>query len=260
MSDFVPEGYLPIIEAFKQALEHWFGEEIASTEKRIKEESAQITATPGGDSVRDAHLARGLSEDVESKILEACRELPKETYRRLRNALHKGEITAVYFSTRSSGEEPTPIARGKWATSATDDVIETGLFLPFGHPHPQFGYPRFVPLSEQVLVRKEDLRRLLSGEVTTPPPLPPPAEPSTANKSRQLQREIDPSEAAPARQTNKGGKPRVHDWPKAAGYMCGYVYINGYPEQQAELVNVLLRWFSDVYGLALQLHLLKMGS
>jgi hypothetical protein len=48
--------------------------------------------------------------------------------------------------------------------------------------------------------------------------------------------------------TRKGGRPITHDWPKAAGYMAGYVHMNGYPEQQAVLVDALLKWFTEVHG------------
>jgi hypothetical protein len=150
MSAFVPEGYLPIIEAFRQALEHWFGGEIASTKKRIIEESAQVKAIPSGDSVRDALIADGLSEDVGRRILEACQELFKETLHRLRNALHKGEITAFYFST--THDDPHSIRPAYWATPAADDVIDSGIYSPFWHPR------------AQVLIREKDLQRLLSGE------------------------------------------------------------------------------------------------
>jgi hypothetical protein len=46
----------------------------------------------------------------------------------------------------------------------------------------------------------------------------------------------------------KGGRPPVHEWPKAAGFMAGYVIENDYPADQADLVRVLLQWFEQKRG------------
>jgi hypothetical protein len=167
MSDFVPEGYLPFTSAVDQACWHWFRDQINAAQERIKKQiedkqaEASEKASPT-DPVSRAIISNHLQETIKQMVFEACQEQIKETYRRLRNALHKGEITAVYFSSMFSSDEPTPIARGEWATSATDDVIKNGIYFPFGRQRAYYERPP----SEQVLVREEELRRFLSGEAS----------------------------------------------------------------------------------------------
>jgi hypothetical protein len=246
MSDFVPEGYLPMTSAFDRALLHWFREPIATALEGIERD---LVGTDKHDSSADP-VPNHLQETIKQRLAEACREQIDQTHRDLQNALHKGEITAFYFSTTILRDEPSSIPRASWASPAAGDVIKDGIYFPFGRPK---AYHERRPF-EQVLVGEEELDRFLAGQALAPPPLSTLAKADTAtNKPLSSKDKI----AAPGTRSStsevskdQGGRPLVHDWIAAAGYLGWYIAENDYPDEQVVVVEHLLTWFRQERGKA----------
>jgi hypothetical protein len=158
MIHLVPDGYLPITSAVYQALMHWFREKASTSLERIEKE---LSAADKNYSTTDP-IPSHLVEIIQQKLDLDCQEEIDKTRHRLRKALHKGDLIAVYFSTRY--DEPSPIPRRFWPSPEADDVLETGDYFPYGRPKHYWKDRQ----SEAVLVREEDLRRLLSGEAIEP--------------------------------------------------------------------------------------------
>ena len=134
MSSFVPDGYLPIDEAFARAMKRWFADQISKLEQEVEYDRAKrLEDLPTTDDpVRRAFLQAGAHEGARKAAVPKLEGIKREAEVKFRNLLYAGKLTA-HFSEPVSGIEWTIEAK-RWATPATDGVIESGLYFPYGKP------------------------------------------------------------------------------------------------------------------------------
>jgi hypothetical protein len=153
MSQFCPDGYLPIRAAISIAAQCWFSDKIAALE---------ITAEAELEPKPDRSLDALSQPEVPYAWRHAFEEIAKETMHRLRDVLHQGKLKAYYF--REYGRDS--VWREFWATAEADGVIESGTYWPRGRPTRLLydqgpNYPLFLKQQElDALFKKEAAGKL----------------------------------------------------------------------------------------------------
>jgi hypothetical protein len=117
--EFCPDGYIPILQAIARAAERWFAEQTHKFEKAMQ---SQAEREPEG------HIEQAVRAFSGPQYPEEFRQIAIETVLRMRDLLHRGELTAYYFDNYGLHRVP----RDFWATAEADDVFEAGVFWPFG--------------------------------------------------------------------------------------------------------------------------------
>jgi hypothetical protein len=90
------------------------------------------------------HIEHAVQAYSGPKFLEEFRQIASQTVLRMRDLLHRGELTAYYFD--QDGRHP--ISREFWATSDADGALETGVYWRLGRPSRVYeqrpNYPLFL--------------------------------------------------------------------------------------------------------------------
>jgi hypothetical protein len=128
----------------------WFPEKIAAAET--------ATSGPGTKSESSFEaVVRAFSQpQVPDELWHAVSEIASQTVHRLRSFLHQRKLKAYYFA--SDGRHLVPPEF--WATADADDVMEFGIYWPFGRPH---AWHQQLPNYSLFLGRSE-LNTLLSNQ------------------------------------------------------------------------------------------------
>jgi hypothetical protein len=152
----------------------WFPLQIAAPERGTESQS---------ETKLDNCIDAAVSALLPPQVLDALHIALNETAHRLRNLLHQGELKAYYFG--SDGRHS--VSRDFWATTDADEVMESGIYWPFGKS-PQLApnylcgllrnYPLFLPQTE--------LDVLLSEQPGKKRPLPREKVPELAAALRKL--------------------------------------------------------------------------
>ena len=92
VSDFCPDGYVPLQQALRRAAEFWFPDKIAGPETAV---------APDPQTKAENNFEAGVRALSQPQVPEARRHAFEEiitlTVQRLRNSLHQGTLTAYYF-------------------------------------------------------------------------------------------------------------------------------------------------------------------
>jgi hypothetical protein len=177
VSSFCPDGYVPSQTVIVEATEHWFADRLVALEA-----TAAATATGAEPKSGVDALARALSQQQVPDALRCeLAAIVPQTIHRLRNFLYEGKLLkAYYFGGLFLGRhEVTPAF---WATPEADDVLESGIYFPFGKP--SRWYER--PLACQIFFRKAELAALLSEEQTAKKTFPAARKPELVAAIRKL--------------------------------------------------------------------------
>jgi hypothetical protein len=112
-----PEGFTPAQAAIVKAAHGWFAGPLEKALPQLATSDGSIDAAV--QSLRQLHRA------------EWPWDAFVQTLTRLRNSLYKhGKIKAYYFTENG----PQSVGKYFWATSEADDVLESGLYWPYGDP------------------------------------------------------------------------------------------------------------------------------
>jgi hypothetical protein len=155
MSDFCPDGYLPIADALAQASLYLFPDYFEEFERSAASRS-ETTAKSGVEQ-----LARALSVPLPPSELW---EIARATVDWLRHLLHRGKLIAHYFDRNGRRHS---VRQAFWVTAEADGVLESGAYWPFGQPTRPFeerpGYTLFLEQSalQKLLSEEADQKSLL---------------------------------------------------------------------------------------------------
>jgi len=141
VSQFCPDGYLPMRDAIVTAAQRWFVEEIAAFDRAV-EDQAKIddAGKAGGDS-----MDRALSQ-AQPVMQMVAADIYQQTVDKLRNLLHLGKLTAYYFGSLLD-QARHAVPANFWATADADGVLEEGRHWPLGQQI-RFVRPLFLLVSE----------------------------------------------------------------------------------------------------------------
>ena len=170
MSDFRPDGYLPVYQALFRAAENWFSEQWNA----LSQAASSLPNPKDNSSPKPNSIEAAVQAFSQSAIPPAWQDdnwrreflnLWTQTANRLRNLLHQGTIKAYYFD--NNGQQVFGV--DFWLTPAADGVLEMGTYLPFGRPNGRYEPP---PPSYPLFVKESELDLLLCEESGKKRPLP----------------------------------------------------------------------------------------
>jgi hypothetical protein len=168
--EFCPDGYVSTQHAIASAAERWFAEQVHKLEKAME---SQAERRPEG------HIDQAVRAFSGTEFPEEFRQIASQTVLRMRNLLHRGELTAYYFDNYG----PHGVSREFWATAEADGVLELGVYWPFGKPSRVYeSRPNY-----KLLIRQLDLGKLLSEAPAEKRPLPRSKMPALAEALRRLE-------------------------------------------------------------------------
>jgi hypothetical protein len=168
--EFCPEGYVSTQQAIARAAERWFAEQFHKLEKAME---LQAERKPEG------HIEQAVRAFSGPEYPEEFRQIAFETVLRMRNLLHRGELSAYYFD--NYGRHSVP--RDFWATAEADAVLESGVYWPFGAPSRVYESRS----NYKLFTRQLELDRLLSETPAEKRPLPRSMMPALAEALRRLE-------------------------------------------------------------------------
>jgi hypothetical protein len=154
--EFCPNGYVPTQAAIATAVARWFPEKVQGLETAIEE--ARAERKPEG------HIEQAVRAFSGPRFPEEFRQIASQAVPRMRNILHRGELTAYYFD--NQGRHSVP--RNYWATAEADGALETGTYWPLGQPSRLFE----SRLHYGLFIEQLELDRLLSVETARRRPFP----------------------------------------------------------------------------------------
>jgi hypothetical protein len=167
---FCPDGYVSTQQAIARAAKRWFAEQFHELEKARE---SQTETQP------DSHIAQAVRAFSSPEYPEEFRLIASQTVLRMRNLLHRGELTAYYFD--NQGRHSVP--RDYWATAEAHGVLEVGVYWPCGKPSQLYE----SRLNYDLFIRQLDLDRLLSETPVEKRPLPRSKMPALAEALRRLE-------------------------------------------------------------------------
>jgi hypothetical protein len=153
--EFCPDGYIPTLQAIARAAERWFAEPDEKLEKGME---SQPERKPEG------HIEQAVRAFAEPEFPAEFQQIATQTILRMRNLLHRGELTAYYFDSQGRHSVPPKF----WAAAEANGVLPAGEYWPFGKP----SRVHETRLKYDLFIGQLELNRLLSEETTRKRPLP----------------------------------------------------------------------------------------
>jgi hypothetical protein len=119
MPEFCLDGYVSTGNAILSAAQRWFAEQFHNLERTRQ---APVERKPEG------HIEQAIRAFSNTEYPEEFEHIANQTVLRIRNLLHRGELTAYYFD--NFGRQS--VSRDFWATAEADNGF--GVYWPFGRP------------------------------------------------------------------------------------------------------------------------------
>jgi hypothetical protein len=161
LSEFCPDGYVPVREAIAQAAVSWFAERCATFETGfLASQATKAEPDNSFEAVARALSQPSIPDDLRQELVDILTktvDILTKTIDRLRNHLHQGrQLKAYYFEPVSTQAVPSSF----WASKQADGALESGTYWPFGQPH----HPYDKLPSYPMLLRQSELDAVLTEQ------------------------------------------------------------------------------------------------
>jgi hypothetical protein len=155
MTLFCPDGYVQVRAAIERAAQCWFPEQVAAIETALAGELVCDGKPNDGVNALTPNEQLGRALGGQPSISEGLRQqfenVFTQTEHRLRNFLHRDELSVFYFGTLFDRGRQT-VTPGFWTGTEADGVLLSGTYWPLGQPRTRYeqkpAYPLFFLESE----------------------------------------------------------------------------------------------------------------